>query len=134
MALDPLSRFCWRAGQCRFSSNCDKGLTWPDDNGPDSSWAVGAEFEAPDIPRKDGGSDDWGSYPRCEKNSDLLTMRVSPEAEHGYVVAEKLREGGGSVALACEPEHPIANATHSRGSSVAADSALPTARPQRFVL
>ena len=51
------------------------------------------------------------------------------------IVAQgKLREGGGSVALACEPEHPIANATHSRGSSVAADSALPTARPQRFVL
>ena len=47
-----------------------------------------------------------GSYPRCEKNSDLLTMRVSPEAEHGYVVAEKLREGGGSVALACEPAPP----------------------------
>ena len=36
-------------------------------------------------------------------------MRVSPDSEHGYVVAEKLREGGGSVALACKPEHPTAS-------------------------
>ena len=39
-------------------------------------------------------------------------MRVSPEAEHGFVCAEKLREGGGSVALACEPApqpHPAFN-------------------------
>ena len=49
-------------------------------------------------------------------------MRVSPGSEHGYVVAEKLREGGGSVALACESPHtnriPLPTLR-------AADSALP---------
>jgi hypothetical protein len=87
-------------GGCRFSSNCDKGLTWPEDNGEDSFWAVGAEFDMPSVPRKDGGADDWGQYPRCEKSSDLLTLRVDPSATHGYMLADRLLPGGGAVAFA----------------------------------
>ena len=53
-------------------------------------------------------------------------MRVSPDSEHGYVVAEKLREGGGSVALACKPEHPTASGSQTLRAS---DSALPLLMP-----
>lgn len=90
-------------GGCRFSTNCDKGMMWPEDLGPDSFWAVGAEFDfaGNSIPRKDGGFDDWSTYPRCAKNSDMLTMRVDPSARLGWFVAEKLdAEGGGSAAFA----------------------------------
>lgn len=87
-------------GGCRFSSNCDKGLTWPEDNGEDSFWAVGKEFDMPSVPRKDGEVDDWGLYPRCEKNSDLLTLRVDPSATYGYMLADKLLENGSGVAFA----------------------------------
>ena len=76
-----------------------QGLTWPEDNGADSYWAVGAEFDAPNIPRKDGGTDDWGSYPRTPVNSDLLTMRVDPASSYGWMVADKLTGSGSSVAF-----------------------------------
>ena len=53
-------------------------------------------------------------------------MRVSPDSEHGYVVAEKLREGGGSVALACESPHPNRIRLPTLRAS---DSALPLLMP-----
>ena len=58
-------------------------------DGEDSFFAIGTEFKTPMVPRKDGRADDWRAYPRCPKNSDLLTMRVPPESEHGYFVAER---------------------------------------------
>ena len=93
-------------GKCRFSTNCDKGMTWPHagasadgdvDPGdgaasasPPSFFAPGQTFNvAEGIPRKDGGVDDWSRFPRCERNSDLCTMRVSPQDEHGWFVVER---------------------------------------------
>jgi hypothetical protein len=70
---------------CTFTTNCDKGRTWPDDNGENSFFATGKDFEVGEnIPRKDGGTDDWSRYPRCESNSDLCTMRVAPSSDLGY--------------------------------------------------
>jgi hypothetical protein len=86
-------------GGCKFSTNCDRGLTWPEDNGEDSFWAVGAEFDvSAGVPRKDGGVDDWGSYPRCPVNSDLLTMRVDPSQVHGYMIAQRPGQDGAKAA------------------------------------
>lgn len=71
-------------GDCTFCTNCDKGKTWPDDNGQNSFFAIGKEFRDGKIPRKDGETDDWSCFPRCECNSDLCTMRVIPDSKFGY--------------------------------------------------
>lgn len=84
---------------CRFACNCDRGMTWPEDNGPHSFWAVGQEFDVPRVPRKDGGTDDWRRYPRCDRNSDLLTMRVAPGEELGWFTAARASQDS-ELALA----------------------------------
>ena len=90
-----------------FSSNCDRGMTWPDPELPPSSqWATAAEFTYPDVPRKDGLSDDWRQYPRTDVNSDLLTMRVSPDSPHGWFVAERGAADAPRLALACATPAP----------------------------
>lgn len=65
-------------GGCRFSSNCDKGATWPEDNGDESFWAVGKEFDGAAIPRKDGGTDDWGTFPRAQLHAAIPTTTRFP--------------------------------------------------------
>jgi hypothetical protein len=86
-------------GRCRFSSNCDRGMTWPEDNGATSRWAVGAEFAPPHVPRRDGGTDDWETFPRERAvQSDLLTMRVDPSAKLGWMVADRALDADGKNA------------------------------------
>ena len=46
------------------------------------------------MPTKAGGTEDWGTYPRAEKNSDLCTMRVDPAESHGLFVATKPAKPG----------------------------------------
>ena len=82
-------------------------MTWPDPELPPSSqWATAAEFTYPVVPRKDGGSDDWRQYPRTDVNSDLLTMRVSPDSPHGWFVAERGAADAPRLALACATPVP----------------------------
>jgi hypothetical protein len=85
-----------------FSANCDMGLTWPDlELPPASQWETAAEFEYPDVPRKDGGVDDWRQFPRGHAaNSDLLTLRVNPQKSHGWFVAERGDSESHRLALA----------------------------------
>ena len=52
------------------------------------------------MPRKDGGVDDWHQFPRRDVNSDLLTMRVSPEKSHGWFVAKRGDPNCARLALA----------------------------------
>eukprot|EP00747_Dinoflagellata_sp_TGD_P048226 gnl/TRDRNA2_/TRDRNA2_145482_c0_seq2.p1 gnl/TRDRNA2_/TRDRNA2_145482_c0~~gnl/TRDRNA2_/TRDRNA2_145482_c0_seq2.p1 ORF type:complete len:186 (+),score=27.59 gnl/TRDRNA2_/TRDRNA2_145482_c0_seq2:449-1006(+) len=65
-------------------------------------WAVGQEFDWPNVPRKDGAAaDDWRKYPRAPENSDLATLRIDPAAEHGWFVAERRGDDGAqAVAFA----------------------------------
>jgi len=90
------------AGGVNFRTNCTNGMTWPDPELPPSSqWATGEEFSYPNVPRKDGGFDDWRVYPRHEVNSDLLTMCVNPEDSYGWFVAERNgSDGASTLALA----------------------------------
>ena len=84
-------------------------MQWPDDNGPDSNWATGVEFDVmAGVPTKAGDTfEDWGTYPRSESNSDLCTMRVNPSESHGWFVATKPAAavagadaaGGGSLSF-----------------------------------
>ena len=79
---------------CTFTCNCDRGTTWPTDNGVNSFFAVGQDFQYPNIPRKNNvndGLDDWRTFPRCKCNSDLCTMRVNPNDDYGWFVVEKKR-------------------------------------------
>ena len=42
------------------------------------------DVSIPPVPRKGGGHDDWRQYPRCERNTDLCTMRVNPQDQLGW--------------------------------------------------
>ena len=88
---------------CTFFTNCDKGKTWPVDNGKNSFFSVNEEFEGGSIPRKDGHTDEWAKFPRCDSNSDLCTMRVNPNEKHGFFglvkPCTKAGEESGSVVF-----------------------------------
>ncbi len=81
-----------------FSTNCDIGMTWPEDNGIHSNFSINESFKYPFIPRKDTSKDDWRCFPRCHKNSDLCTMRINPMDDIGWFLVEKnvSMEGEGS--------------------------------------
>jgi hypothetical protein len=71
----------------RFNTNARRGLTWPEDNGAASLWAVGAEFDVKEgVPRKDGGRDDWFRFPRKDapRQSDLCTLHVPGADRYGW--------------------------------------------------
>ena len=94
---------------CSFRASCDRGVTWPHEEDAagalNSQWAVGAEFAYPDVPRRDGGVDAWGAFPRPSaggRNLDLCTLRCRTDDDWGWFVAE--RAGAG------------ANASHGSGS------------------
>ena len=71
-----------------FACNADKGRTWPQPSAEKhSTWAVAADFDYPDVPRRDGGTADWRRYPRDARNSDLCTLRVRPQDELGWFTA-----------------------------------------------
>lgn len=82
-------------GQTVFHCNADRGKTWPEDIGDFKSFAVGEEFDFPDIPAASYGPAapkrrNWRTYPYPDqpKSRGLLTLRIKGDSKWGYFSAE----------------------------------------------
>ena len=61
----------------RFSLGPYTGYYEDADGSLSSQWKPATEFVYPDVPRRDGGTDDWARFPRVPRNSDLATLRCA---------------------------------------------------------
>lgn len=73
-------------GPAIFACNADRGMTWPTAD-EITTLVADTEFTYPDLPRGDGGTDDWRRHPRSEKEGNLVTLRIRPDASHGWFTA-----------------------------------------------
>jgi hypothetical protein len=87
-----------------FACNADRGRTWPEAVGEQPyNLKVSEDFDFPDMPSLDGGSQDWRKFPRHESSADLCTLRIRHADEVGWFSAHQPKQSL-TIAYAWERE------------------------------
>jgi hypothetical protein len=77
-----------------FSCNADRGVTYPEALSDDThSYAVNTEFDYPHVPRRDGTTVDWRTYPTKGPSGNLSSLRMNPAEELSWWVATSNAHG-----------------------------------------